>query len=81
MLRADAQLPAAVKDVLDYEEGRTLIDEAAKTDDLVLRDELLRDASEKLEGFAKTNPQLRQGARPRYISASCCSTAGIRPCS
>ena len=61
MLRADAQLPAAVKDVLDYEEGITLIDEAAKTNDLVLRDELLRDASEKLEGFAKTKPQLRQG--------------------
>ena len=37
VLKAEAQLPAEIKDVLEYEEGRTLIDEAAKTNDLVLR--------------------------------------------
>ena len=59
-LRADVSLPAAVKNVLDYEEGRTLIDEAARSGDLVLREELLRDAAAKLEGFAKAHPQLIQ---------------------
>jgi cellulose synthase operon protein C len=59
-LRADAELPAAIKDVLDYEEGRTLIDEAAKSNDLVLREELLRAASEKLEGFVKGHPKAMQ---------------------
>src|SRR5262249_8084183 len=59
-LREDPQLPSKVKDVLDYEEGRTLIDEASKSGDLVLRDELLRDAAAKLEGFANAHPQLMQ---------------------
>jgi tetratricopeptide (TPR) repeat protein len=60
LLRADAALPGAVKDLLDYEEGRTLIDEAGKSGDLVLREELLRDAAAKLDGFAKAHPQLMQ---------------------
>jgi cellulose synthase operon protein C len=60
ILRGEAQLPAAIKDVLDYEEGRTLIDEATVTNDLVLREELLRDASEKLDAFAKAHPKLMQ---------------------
>ena len=60
VLKADAQLPTAIKDVLDYEEGRTLIDEAAKTNDLVLREDLLRGASEKLEGFVKAHPKMMQ---------------------
>jgi tetratricopeptide (TPR) repeat protein len=60
LLKDDARLPAKVKDILDYEEGRTLIDEATRTGDLVLRDELLRDAAAKLEGFAKAHPTLMQ---------------------
>jgi tetratricopeptide (TPR) repeat protein len=58
VLRADPGLAVNVKQLLDYEEGRTLIDEAAKTGDLVLREDLLKEAREKLEGFAKANPQL-----------------------
>jgi hypothetical protein len=60
ILKADKQLPAEFKDILDYEEGRTLIDEAARSNDLVLREELLRDASEKLDGFVKAHPKLTQ---------------------
>ena len=60
VLRADPALPPKVKEILDYEEGRTLIDEAAKSGDLVLREELLKDAREKLEGFVKAHPQLPQ---------------------
>ncbi len=56
-LRADDSLPAELKVTLDYEEGRTLIDEASKSNDLVLREELLRDAKEKLEGFVKAHGQ------------------------
>ena len=53
--------------MLDYEEGRTLIDEAAKTNDLVLRDELLRDASEKLEGFVKSEASKLMQARDAQV--------------
>ena len=59
-LRAEPGLPTKVKAILDYEEGRTLIDEAARSGDLVLREELLKDAREKLEGFVKANPQLAE---------------------
>jgi TolA-binding protein len=57
VLRADDSLPADIKVTLDYEEGRTLIDEASKSNDLVLREELLRDAKEKLERFVQTQAQ------------------------
>jgi cellulose synthase operon protein C len=60
ILRADAGLPANIKVLLDYEEGRTLIDEAAKSGDLVLREDLLKEARGKLEGFVKANPQLTE---------------------
>lgn len=60
VLRADTALPAKIKSILDYEEGRTLIDEAAKSGDLVLREDLLKEAREKLEGFVKANPQLAE---------------------
>jgi cellulose synthase operon protein C len=56
-LRTDDSLPAEIKVTLDYEEGRTLIDEASKSNDLVLREELLRDAKEKLERFVQTHGQ------------------------
>ena len=62
-LRADAALPESVKAVLDYEEGRTLIDEAAKSGDLVLREELLKEARDKLDGFVKAHPAASPGAR------------------
>ena len=60
VLRADPSEPANVKAVLDYEEGRTLIDEAARSGDLVLREDLLKEARTKLEGFVKANPQLTE---------------------
>lgn len=56
-LRADPTLPADLKVGLDYEEGRTLVDEAGRSNDLVLREDLLRDAKEKLESFVKNHPQ------------------------
>ena len=46
--------------ILDYEEGRTLIDEAAKSSDLVLRQDLLKEAKDKLEAFVKAHSQLSQ---------------------
>ena len=60
ILRADPAQPAKVKAVLDYVEGRTLIDEAARSGDLVLREDLLKEARVKLEGFVKANPELAE---------------------
>lgn len=69
-LRVDPGLPADLKVVLDYQEGRTEIDEAAKTGDLVHRRELLEQARTKLESFVKAQPNhplareaMVQGAR------------------
>jgi tetratricopeptide (TPR) repeat protein len=59
-LRSDTSLPENIKAVLDYEEARTLIDEAARSNDLIRREELLRDARDKLDGFVKAHPDLRQ---------------------
>jgi len=59
-LRGDPAQPENVKAVLDYEESRILIDEAAKSGDLVRREDLLKEARDKLDGFVKVNPQLRQ---------------------
>jgi tetratricopeptide (TPR) repeat protein len=59
-LRSDAAQPEGVKAVLDYEEGRILIDEAARSGDLVRREDLLKDARERLDAFVKAHPQLRQ---------------------
>ena len=42
--------------MLDYQEGRTEIDEASKTGDLVRRRELLEQARTKLEAFIKAQP-------------------------
>ncbi|MDR3622563.1 MAG: tetratricopeptide repeat protein [Paludisphaera borealis] len=55
-LRADPEIPAEMKSVLDYHEGKTLIDEAAKSGDLVRRRELLDQASRHLEQFVKEHP-------------------------
>jgi tetratricopeptide (TPR) repeat protein len=59
-LRSDATISENLKAVLDYEEGRTLIDEAARTNDLVLRQQLLQEARDKLDVFIKGHPQLEQ---------------------
>jgi len=64
-LRGDPAQPDNVKVVLDYEEGRTLIDEAARSGDLVRREDVLKEAREKLEGFVKGHPQLRQARDAR----------------
>jgi tetratricopeptide (TPR) repeat protein len=64
-LRDDPSLPADLKATLDYEEGRTLIDEASRSD-LVRREELLREAKDKLEGFIKANPE-RPEARDALV--------------
>src|SRR4051794_25327306 len=55
-LRADPGLPADQKALLEYQEGRTEIDEASKTGDLVRRRELLEQARTKLEAFTKAQP-------------------------
>jgi cellulose synthase operon protein C len=60
LLRTDTALPGNIKDLLDFEQGRTLIDEAAKSSDLALREELLKDARNKLDEFAKAHAQLAQ---------------------
>ena len=48
--------PAALKTVVDYELGRMLLDEAAKTGDLVRRKELLDQARTRLDAFSKAQP-------------------------
>jgi tetratricopeptide (TPR) repeat protein len=55
-LRADPSLPAELKSILDYQEGRTQIDEASKASDLVRRRELLDEARTKLDSFVKAQP-------------------------
>ena len=64
-LRDDPSLSAEVKATLDYEEARTLIDEASRSD-LVRREELLRDARDRLEGFVKAHPE-RPEAREALV--------------
>jgi hypothetical protein len=55
-LRADPELPADLKAVLGYYEGRIRIDEAARTGDLVQKRELLDRARGRLEAFAAEQP-------------------------
>src|SRR4051794_4116689 len=55
-LRAEPGTPAEIRAVLDYEFGRLLIDEAAKTGDLVRRKELLEQARGRLDAFTKSQP-------------------------
>ncbi len=59
-LRADNSISRDIKAVLDYEEGRALIDEAARSNDLVLKQQLLEEAHEKLDLFVKTHPQAKE---------------------
>lgn len=55
-LRGDPGVPADQKVLLDYQAGRTEIDEASKTGDLIRRRELLDQARGRLETFIKAQP-------------------------
>jgi len=55
-LRQDPGTPADLRATVDYELGRLLLDEAAKTGDLVHRKEMLDRARGKLDTFTKANP-------------------------
>jgi len=68
-LRTETALPSNIKDILDFEQGRTLIDEAAKSYDLALREELLKEARNKLDVFAKAHPQLAQAREALVLMA------------
>jgi hypothetical protein len=55
-LRTEKATPDEIRTVIDYEFGRLLIDEAAKTGDLVHRKELLEQARNRLDDFTKAQP-------------------------
>ena len=54
-LRANKDTPADIKATIDYEQGRLLLEEAAKTGDLVRRKELLDQARGKIAAFVAQN--------------------------
>ena len=54
-VRALPDAPADFRVLIDYELGRMLLDEAAKTGDLVRRKELLDQARVRLDAFSKAN--------------------------
>jgi tetratricopeptide (TPR) repeat protein len=54
-LRSEKSTPDEIRTVIDYEFGRLLIDEAAKTGDLVRRKELLEQARNRLDSFTKAH--------------------------
>ena len=56
-LRADKDLGQPLKGLLDYHEGRALIDEASHASDLARRRELLDRAAGRLEAFVKSRPE------------------------
>lgn len=56
-LRSDPGLGEPLKGLLDYHEGRALVDEASRTVDLARRRELLDQAERKLDAFVKGRPQ------------------------
>ncbi len=55
-VRKQPDAPDELKDTADYELGRLLLDEAAKSGDLVRRKDLLEDARVKLDAFTKSKP-------------------------
>jgi cellulose synthase operon protein C len=55
-LRQQPDLSAGFRAMIDYKPGRILLDEAAKTSDLIRRKELLEQVRGKLEMFTKANP-------------------------
>lgn len=56
-LRSDPGLGEPLKGLLDYHEGRALVDEASRTVDLARRRELLDRAAGRLDAFVKGRPQ------------------------
>lgn len=65
-LRTQPGLSADLKVGLDYEEGKTLLEESSRTGDLVRRKELLDQSRTKLEKFTKDHADL-PAAREAYI--------------
>jgi tetratricopeptide (TPR) repeat protein len=65
-LRADTSVSTEIKAGLDFEEGKTLLDESARTGDLVRRRELLDQARVKLESFTKNHSD-HPAAREAYV--------------
>ncbi len=59
-LRKDPETPVNLKKTLDYEEGRTLIDEATHSNDPEVSKGKLDQAKVKIEAFVKANPDLPQ---------------------
>ena len=59
-LRKDPDAPADLKRTLDFQEGRTLIEEATHASDPDLSKVKLEQARVKIEGFVKANPDLPQ---------------------
>ena len=55
-VRKQPDAPLVIKETAEYEFGRLLLDEAAKSGDLIRRKDLLDQARAKLDGFTKANP-------------------------
>ena len=60
LLRKDAEAPAELKKTLDFEEGRTLIEDATHSSDPDVSKAKLEQAKVKIEAFVKANPDLPQ---------------------
>jgi hypothetical protein len=56
-LRNDPKVPADLRALTDYEQGRILLEEASKSGDLVRRKDLLDQARTKLAAFTEHNPK------------------------
>src|SRR5262249_48072828 len=56
-LRNAPATPPDLKTIIDYEMGRSLLDEAAHTADLERRKEMFDQARGRLDAFAKANPK------------------------
>jgi cellulose synthase operon protein C len=59
-LRLDPETPADLKKTIEYEEGRTLIQEATHANDPDVKKSKLEQAKLKIEAFVKANPDLPQ---------------------
>lgn len=55
-LRTDPNTPADLKETLDYQDGRGLLEEATVTNDIAKKATLLDTARAKLDSFARTHP-------------------------
>ena len=60
LLRKDPETPVDLKKTLDFEEGRTLIEEATHSADPDVTKSKLDQAKVKIEAFVKANPDLPQ---------------------